>query len=67
MKPGIKSSELYVTMIVVVLNAVLASGLLSDMPDALRITGAILAALSALGYATLRTSAKKEDSKNGNV
>ena len=58
MKPGVKTSELYVTMIVVALNAVLASGMLDGMPDVVRVVSAILTVAAALGYVASRTIAK---------
>lgn len=59
MRRGYKTTEFYVTLVPVALNAILASGMIKDMPDIVRVVTAILAALTALGYTAARTAAKK--------
>jgi hypothetical protein len=57
-KPGIKTSEFWLMALAVVSNAVLSSGLIADMPEAVRITTIIVTVLGALGYTAARAWTK---------
>ena len=46
-------------LVAVVLNAIMGSGLIEDMPEAVRIVSLVLTVLGALGYGVARTIAKK--------
>lgn len=59
MKPGIKTTEFWLTLAAVLLNAVLSSGVIADLPDAVRIVTLCLTVLGALGYAAARAVTKK--------
>ena len=61
-KPGAKTSEMYVTLVVAILGAVMASGLL-DPADPTQATiakliGLVLSVASVLGYQASRTAVK---------
>lgn len=72
MKPGVKSTEFWVTMVVVVLGVITTvvgqfyEGV--EMPDwarlAVTVAGAVTAALAGLGYQVARTGAKIADSSH---
>ena len=58
-KAGWATSEFYLMLVAVVLNAIMGSGLIEDMPEAVRIVSLVLTVLGALGYGVARTIAKK--------
>ncbi len=57
-KAGIKTTEGIITLVVVVLNSIVASGALDDSPTALRIVSAIVAGAAAVGYTIARSYVK---------
>ena len=59
MKPGVKYTELYVTLGTIAIGALLQSGALGNGSAAEVIAGAILQAASALGYGVSRTALKR--------
>lgn len=60
-KPGVKTSELWVTVACVVLGALMASGVIAEGSQAAQIAGAILAALGAGTYSVSRGMAKSAE------
>ena len=58
-KAGWATSEFYLMLVAVALNAIMGSGLIEDMPEAVRIVSLVLTVLGALGYGVARTIAKK--------
>ena len=62
MKAGLKTTEFYLSLLVVVLSAVMTSGLIAEQSTVARIITAIVAALSALGYTAARTYLKARTS-----
>ncbi len=61
MKSGVKTTEFWITLVLVVLGAVLAAGLLPEDSAAARIVGAILAAAASFGYSVSRGLAKQKN------
>lgn len=57
-KPGWKTSEAWITLIVIVLGALPSSGLLPATGDAVKIVGLCLTVAAALGYTGSRTMLK---------
>ena len=58
-KPGYKSTEFWLTLAVIVLGAVIGSGLLATDGAAIKVCGIVASVLAQLGYGAMRTSAKK--------
>ena len=60
MKPGIQTTEFYISILAVALGGILASGIIpTDSPWAQGL-GAIAAALGAMGYSVSRGQAKSK-------
>lgn len=59
MKPGARTSEFYLQILAVVVSATIASGLLPEGSDAIKIAGIIATVLGALGYTVARTIVKQ--------
>jgi hypothetical protein len=59
-KPGVKTTEFWLSLLSVLLGAFMGSGLLPGDSPAVRGAGAILAALTALGYSISRGLAKSK-------
>lgn len=57
-KPGIKTSEFWISFLVTVTGSLLATGVLGE-GDVSKVAGAILAAFSVLGYGVSRGMVKK--------
>ncbi len=64
-KPGYKSTEFYMSMAAVVIEAVASSGILEGSDGLTKVVGLIMAALVALGYTGSRLTLKKLDAANG--
>ena len=62
MKPGYKTSEFWLSLLVVLLGSLMASGIVADGGMVAKIVGGILSALAALGYTSGRSSVKKAES-----
>jgi len=58
MKPGIKTSEFWLTLFAQVLGALLASGVIAPESNWAKVAGAVLMGLTALGYGISRGMAK---------
>lgn len=58
MKPGIRTTEFWLTLIAVLASAVLASGLLPHESVTTKIVGIVGAVLASMGYGAARTHAK---------
>lgn len=58
-KPGIKTSEFWLTAIATAVNAMLVSGLFGDGSVEIKILGVVAITLSTMGYAVSRGIAKK--------
>jgi uncharacterized protein (DUF697 family) len=58
MKKGIQTSEFYVCLVVLLLGALLQSGVLSDGDTVSKITGGAMEVLAALGYTWSRAMIK---------
>ena len=56
-KPGVKTTEFRISLIVAILGALLASGILGE-GDVSKVAGSILTAFSTLGYGISRGIAK---------
>ncbi len=61
MKPGYKTSEFWLNLLVFLLGAALASGLLADGGHVAKTIGGALSLLSAIGYTAARTGVKRAD------
>lgn len=62
MKPGIKTTEFWITLIVVLASSISTSGLLNEAPDALaQICSVIVSAGAAMGYTASRAMVKLND------
>ena len=61
MKPGWRTTEWWLTLAAVVVNAVLGSDMLTEMPAVGKVVCALGAVLAALGYSSHRTRLKKEN------
>lgn len=59
MKPGLKTSELYLTALAIILTDLLGSGLLVPVPTIATTVSLVVSVLAALGYTAARTSLKK--------
>lgn len=57
-KPGWKTSEFWLTIVMIVLTALLSSGVFEDVPTVAKIVSAIVATLAALGYTANRAVLK---------
>lgn len=62
MKPGYKTSEFWLNLLVFLLGAAMASGLIADAGMVAKLIGGILALLGPLGYTAGRVGVKKADS-----
>jgi hypothetical protein len=65
-KPGIKTTEFIVCCAVLILGALMQSGVISDGGTVAKITGGAMEVLAALGYTWSRATVKlgpKEDKK----
>lgn len=62
MKPGYKTSEFWLTLAAVVVGLLLASGVLTDSPTALKIAAFVASALASLGYQFNRSKTKVAES-----
>ena len=60
MKPGVKSTEFWVTVSLSVLGALMASGLLAPDGSASQVVGAVISAGAAMGYNVSRGLAKSK-------
>ena len=58
-KPGIATSEFWLSLVAVILGALAASGLIADGSTAMRVVGLAITVLAALGYTGSRTVVKK--------
>ena len=61
MKPGIYSSEFWLTLVAIVLNAVAASGLVGETSTVGAIIGGAITLLAVLGYTASRTRLKEQE------
>lgn len=61
MKPGIRTTEFWITAIVMVANLILASGVVAELPDVIRVINVIVAALAPMVYTGARAVVKKEE------
>lgn len=59
-KPGYKTSEFWLSLVVVILGALAASGLLAEGPW-VKIAGVITTTLTAMGYGKFRTDVKSAE------
>lgn len=64
-KPAYKCTESWVTLLVGVLGALMASGMLADT-QAGQLIGSILAVAGTFGYTHARVANKKTEAENGN-
>lgn len=60
-KPGIKTTEFWITMVCMIIGFILESGVITEGSPAGVIAGAILQAAAAAGYAVSRGKAKSEN------
>jgi len=60
-KPGFKTSEFWVTVVIAVVSLLGSSGVLVDGSSAERIVGYVVAGLAAMGYIGIRGSLKKAE------
>jgi hypothetical protein len=60
-KPGYKTTEFWLSLLVVVLGAVMASGALPEGSVVGQIIGGIMAILGQLGYTAARAKSKTTD------
>ena len=58
-RPGLKTTEFWLSLLVVLLGALATSGLFADDSQALKITGLAITVLGALGYTVSRGVAKR--------
>ena len=63
MKKGYQTSEFWISMVVVLVGAVQASGLIDDNDSAMKIVGLIAAMLGGLGYTVPRMALKQAEIK----
>lgn len=61
-KPGYKTSEFWLTLAVVLLGALMASGALGEESTIMKAAGMAMATLKALGYTAARARVKFGDS-----
>lgn len=61
-KPGYKTSEFWLTLLVVLLGALMASGAFGDEHIAMNAAGMAMATLKALGYDAARARTKSSES-----
>lgn len=61
MTPGYKTTEFWLSLIVVILGSVAASGVLPQGGLAAQIVGGVMSVLGALGYTASRTQVKVAD------
>lgn len=61
MTPGYKTTEFWLSLLVVLLGAVAASGVLPQGGMAAQVVGGIMAILASMGYTASRTQVKKAD------
>lgn len=57
--PGYKTSEFWLNLLAVLLTAFLASGVVTETSNAVKVVGYVLSVLAALGYTAARTSLKR--------
>lgn len=57
-KPGVTTSEFYISLGVIILGAIVGSGMFTPDSTVSRLIGAILAAAGALGYTVSRGMVK---------
>ncbi len=62
MKPGYKTTEFYLTLLVMLLGTLMASGLIGPEHWIAGVVGMALAALKAMGYTSGRSKQKVADS-----
>jgi hypothetical protein len=60
-KPGYKTTEFWITNVVILLGAILASGALAEGGLAAQVIGGIIAAAAKLGYDANRAATKKAE------
>jgi len=58
MKPGVRTSEFWLSMIAVIVGSVIASGVLPETHWIAKIAGVVSAVLASLGYSISRGIAK---------
>lgn len=61
MTPGYKTSEFWITVVVVALGALMSSGLLAGDSSVMRVAGVVMSTLKALGYTASRTLLKAQE------
>lgn len=66
-KPGVKSTEFWMALIALIGGGLLASGILVEQPEALRIVEIIVGVLAQLGYTASRTMLKKPNGVTAKV
>lgn len=59
MRPGIRSTEAWLSFIAVLVGAVMASGLFGEESTVLRVLGICAVVLNAMGYTVARTALKR--------
>lgn len=59
MKPGIKTTEFWLTLVVNILGACMVSGIIPETHWTFKLVGAVLAGLATLGYTYGRSVVKK--------
>lgn len=67
MTPGWKTTEFWTTMLLVVIGATLASGLLPEHGVAVKVLGIVVAAVKAVQYTMSRTALKVEAEQTARV
>jgi hypothetical protein len=63
-KPGFKTSEFWLSTLVILCGILMSSGAIAEESTAARIIGGIMAVLAALGYTGTRAQVKKTESAN---
>lgn len=60
-KPGFKTSEFWLSMAAVLVNAIIASEAIAPNSQAMKVLAMLSGLLAALGYAGMRFALKKEE------
>jgi len=58
-KPGVKSSEFWLSLLAVALDAAVVTGLIPTEGTAAKVAATVMIVLAALGYTAARTVAKR--------
>jgi len=58
-KPGYKSTEAWITLVLVIIGGLLSTGIIGDGTQVAQILGTVTTIASALGYTASRTAIKK--------